>query len=134
MMYRKNTSRPVTVTEYMNECKRNTDTWKTWPARMLRHKATIQAGRYAFGISGIIDPDEAERFQDAGAIVQEERDITPSKYPEADFKANLPKWGMAIQSKKKTASEIIAMVESRGSLTEEQKIKIEEYELAENAA
>jgi hypothetical protein len=35
---------------------------------MLRHKAAIQCGRYAFGLSGIIDPDEAERFQDAGII------------------------------------------------------------------
>jgi len=37
---------------------------------MLRHKATIQAARYAFGLSGIIDPDEAERFEQAGAIVK----------------------------------------------------------------
>lgn len=29
---------------------------------MLRHKATIQAARYAFGFSGIVDPDEAERI------------------------------------------------------------------------
>ena len=46
----------------MNECRRNTDPWKQWPSRMLRHKATIQAARYAFGFSGIVDQDEAERI------------------------------------------------------------------------
>lgn len=61
-MYRKDRSRPVSVTEYMDECSRPTDTWKRWPARMLRHKAAIQAARYAFGFSGIVDEDEAERM------------------------------------------------------------------------
>lgn len=60
-MYRKDREHPTEVTEYMSECARATDTWKTWPARMLRHKATIQAARYAFGFSGIYDQDEVER-------------------------------------------------------------------------
>lgn len=64
-MHRKDRSHPIEVTEYMSECKRDTDTWKTWPARMLRHKATIQAARYAFGFSGIYDQDEVERINQA---------------------------------------------------------------------
>ena len=64
-IYRKDRAHPVEVTEYMRECKRGTDPWKQWPARMLRHKATIQAARYAFGFSGIMEPDEAERIADA---------------------------------------------------------------------
>lgn len=63
-MHRKNHSHPVEVTEYMSECKRNTDVWKQWPARMLRHKATIQAARYAFGFAGIMEQDEVERMDD----------------------------------------------------------------------
>ena len=61
-IYRKDRGHPVEVTEYMNECRRNTEPWKQWPSRMLRHKATIQAARYAFGFSGIVDQDEAERI------------------------------------------------------------------------
>jgi len=61
-MYRKDRAHPVVVTEYMAECLRGTDVWKKWPARMLRHKATIQAARYAFGFAGIVEPDEAERM------------------------------------------------------------------------
>ena len=67
-IYRKDRQRPTTVTEYMNECRRATDTWKTWPARMLRHKALIQCSRYAFGFSGIADPDEYERQMEARPV------------------------------------------------------------------
>lgn len=63
-IYRKDRQRPVVVTEYMEECKRPTEPWQKWPARMLRHKAAIQASRYAFGFAGIIDQDEAERSPD----------------------------------------------------------------------
>lgn len=63
-IFRKNRAHAVEVTEYMSECRRATDTWKQWPARMLRHKATIQAARYAFGFSGIMEPDEYERMQE----------------------------------------------------------------------
>lgn len=74
LIYRKDRSRPTEVTEYMNECKGTSEPWKKWPGRMLRHKATIQAARYAFGLSGIVDPDEAERMESTVL----ERDITPA--------------------------------------------------------
>lgn len=75
-MYRKDRSRPIETTEYMIECRRETDVWKKWPRRMLRHKAMIQAARYAFGFSGIYDPDEAERVAES-----EPRDVTPRRSP-----------------------------------------------------
>ena len=62
-IHRKDRSHPVEVTEYLAECRQGTDPWKKWPARMLRHKAAIQAIRYAFGFSGIVDPDEADRMR-----------------------------------------------------------------------
>lgn len=71
-IYRKDRSHPTEVTEYMSECKRNTPTWSQWPARMLRHKSFIQCARLAFSLSGIYDPDEADRIatgEDVGATV-----------------------------------------------------------------
>jgi len=68
-MYRKDRDHPVEVTEYLSECKRSTDPWKM-EHRMLRHKAMIQAARYAFGFSGIYDEDE-------GAKIAEMKDVTP---------------------------------------------------------
>lgn len=70
-VYRLDRTHPITATEYMAECKRNTEPWNKWPRRMLRHKATIQAIRYAFGFSGLVDPDEAERWHDATADVSD---------------------------------------------------------------
>lgn len=61
-IYRKDRNRPVTVTEYMDECRRDTQPWKSHPKRMLRHKAMIQGARLAFGFTGIYDQDEAERI------------------------------------------------------------------------
>lgn len=72
-MYRKDRNRPVVVTEYYDECKRNTEPWKM-KHRMLRHKAMIQAARYAFGFSGIYDEDE-------GARIAEMKDVTPKAAP-----------------------------------------------------
>lgn len=68
LIFRKDRDHEVEVTEYMVECHRDTDTWRKWPRRMLRHKAAIQAARYAFGFAGIYDLDEAERMKtQAGA-------------------------------------------------------------------
>jgi phage recombination protein Bet len=70
-IFRKDRSHPICVTEYLRECKKNTDPWNTWPCRMLRHKALIQCARYAFGFSGIYDPDEGDRIKQA-------KDVTPT--------------------------------------------------------
>src|SRR5690606_21577300 len=73
-IFRKDRSRHTAVTEYLNECAGTSEPWKKWPARMLRHKAAIQCARYAFGLSGIVDPDEAERI---ASVTRTERDVTP---------------------------------------------------------
>lgn len=67
-IYRKDRSRPCRVTEYLDECRRNTDAWNTWPRRMLRHKALIQCARVAFSISGIMDEEEAQEMVRRGKL------------------------------------------------------------------
>jgi len=65
VIYRKDRSHPIKVTEYMAECKKSgAGPWQTHPRRMLRHKAMIQCARIAFGYVGIYDPDEAERISE----------------------------------------------------------------------
>ena len=72
-IYRKDRSHPVAVTEYMSECNRSTQPWKSHPKRMLRHKALIQCARLAFGYTGIFDEDEAERIvtKDMGEAMED---------------------------------------------------------------
>lgn len=128
VIYRKDRSHPIRVTEWMDECKRGTGPWQTHPKRMLRHKAMIQAARLAFGYGGIYDSDEAERIVEATTIdaqTGEVRQAAPARpalepYPADRFAHNLPTWRGLIESGRKTADEIIAMVASRSTLTDEQ--------------
>lgn len=69
VIYRKDRAHPTVVTEYLTECMRGTEQWKQKPVRMLRHKAAIQGGRYAFGFAGIVDPDEADRMVEQGTLM-----------------------------------------------------------------
>lgn len=78
-MFIKGRERPVCVTEYMSECKDpKSSVWTKWPARMLRHKAYIQCARMAFGISEVIDDDEASRISANSPSGSREKDITPA--------------------------------------------------------
>lgn len=122
-IYRKDRNRHTEVTEYMNECVGTSGPWKKWPARMLRHKATIQCARYAFGLSGFVDPDEAERIKES--MKSEERDITPKAqslplYPEDRFSSQFPVWEKAVIAGKATPSDVIAKVGSNYTLTDSQ--------------
>lgn len=72
---------PTSITEWMDECYQpKSDAWRKYKKRMLRNKSTGQAVRVAFGITEIIDNDEAERI----SASTPERDITPQ--PTVDFK------------------------------------------------
>lgn len=73
-IYHKKRSKPCVVTEYYAECYRNTDPWNKGPHRMLRHRATIQCIRVAFGLSAM-DPDEAEVI----AVASEPVPFTPQR-------------------------------------------------------
>ena len=79
-IYRKDRAHPVSITEYMAECKRPSGPWQSHPKRMLRHKAMIQCARIAFGFAGIYDQDEAERIVEAErSIGGGEGEVVPEK-------------------------------------------------------
>jgi phage recombination protein Bet len=78
-IHRKDRTYPTEAVEYMDECKRGTEPWKQWPIRMLRHKALIQAARIAFGFSGFVDPDEADRMLDLQPAKPHAKQISVSK-------------------------------------------------------
>lgn len=136
IIYRKDRNHPIRVTEWLDECRRNTGPWQSHPRRMLRHKAMIQCARIAFGFVGIYDQDEAER------IVESPRDVTPQtareaeipSYPQGSFDRNFPTWELAIKSGKRTADQIIATVQTKGILSEEMIKKIKACEAEDEAA
>lgn len=147
IIYRKDRAKPTKVTEYKDECSRDTKPWRSHPKRMLRHKALIQCARLAFGYTGIYDQDEAERIvegtekvggQASGTIIDgstgEIINKTQPIYSDEDFQKNLPSWRKAIASGKKTADAIISMVSTKGTLTDEQKAAIRAPAVAEPPA
>lgn len=85
VIYRKDRTHPTVVREYLSECYRPPfkksngyvveGPWQSHPSRFLRHKATIQCARLAFGFVGIHDQDEAERIIESGQPV---KDVTPN--------------------------------------------------------
>ncbi len=94
IIFRKDRSHPVKVTEYMSECRRGTGPWQSHPKRMLRHKAMIQCARIAFGYGGIFDQDEAERIVEGTVIDNETGEVvqqrTAVKMPKARQKSADP--------------------------------------------
>ena len=132
-IYRKDRSRPIVVREYLDEVYRApfkgkygevTGPWQTHTKRFLRHKSMIQCARLAFGYGGIYDQDEAERIVDATEKHMGPAEVVPqapAHYPAVEFDKNLPAWRKVIEAGKKTAADLIAMVETKGALTDEQK-------------
>ena len=126
IIYRKDRNRPIKVTEWMAECRRSgMGPWQSHPRRMLRHKAMIQCARLAFGYGGIYDQDEAERIVEAspvkhmGSVERAEPAELPT-YSAEQFAKNLPAWRSAIAAGKATADAVIAMADTKGTLTQEQ--------------
>lgn len=117
-IFTKTRSRPVCVTEWLDECKQDkSDAWRKYPKRMLRNKSLGQCIRVAFGISEIIDDDEASR------IIQGEKNITPQAsnvstvdYPAIDQAMSECKDHDALN---KLCAEIRAEMEKRGTWNSE---------------
>jgi phage recombination protein Bet len=100
----KDRSHPVRVTEYYEECKRNTDPWNGSPRRMLRHKAMIQAIRLAFGVSGIHDEDEARDISGQVQIISGAKPVfRPRAVEVEDIEDEIP-MGEPVQTESKSAA------------------------------
>lgn len=105
------------------------DNWKNYPRAMLRARCIAEGVRatYPAAIGGMMVSEEA---QDLPHV---ERDITPQAqaveaekpaYDAPHFEENLAKWMELIASGRKTADDIIATVEAKYTLTDEQKAAI----------
>lgn len=94
LLYRKDRERPIVVREYMGETYKaaavkngykKEGAWQSHPNRMLRHKTLIQCARYAFGFTGIYDPDEAAQFlRDNQAIEADAQEVSTQQTHKVD--------------------------------------------------
>ncbi len=119
-VYRKDRTHAVVVTEYLAECVRSTDPWKM-AHRMLRHKAAIQGIRYAFGFSGIMEPDEAESIAVREPATPEPRAVQQlPPLSEAEYQRLMPSWRTAVESGRKAADAVLAMAQTKWAITDGQ--------------
>lgn len=142
IIYRKDRDKPTVIREYLDEVYRPpfkgrdgyvaNGPWQTHTKRMLRHKALIQAARVGFSFSGIYDEDEAQRIVDVTPDAPAEP-ARPEReeYPQEAFESNLPAWTDLIESGKKTAADIIAAVESKAVLSDEQRQALTDIEITD---
>lgn len=91
--------------------------------------AEAQALRKAFpevGAQPTAEEMEGKEIDMGPAEVVEKKPARPEikEYPQADFDKNLPTWRAAIESGKRTAEQIIAMISTKGVLTDAQKAMI----------
>lgn len=138
IIYRKDRSHPIKVTEYMEECKRTTGPWSSHPRRMLRHKAMIQCARLAFGYVGIYEQDEAERIVESNittidgntgeVITKREEPKALSPYPAEQLEKNLSSWADMMAAGKSNAQGIIDKISSRYTLSAEQITTIKSFD------
>jgi len=126
IIYRKDRSRAIKVTEWMDECRRDTGPWKSHGRRMLRHKAMIQCARLAFGFGGIYDQDEAERIVESqpvkhmgAADVVPERPQELPAWPSDKWAATLPKLLQGI-AQGKSVDDALAWLRAKATVTPEQ--------------
>lgn len=133
IMFRKDRSHAIKVTEYLSECRRdNAPPWKSHPKRMLRHKALIQCARLAFGFVGIYDEDEAERIRDMGAaevvgsrpLNSAPAEVILPNYSEDQLAQNLPAWQKAADEGKFNADNMVAKISTRYALSPAQQAVI----------
>ena len=107
---------------------RNSTLWATDPKQQLAYLATKRWARLYCPdvILGVYTPDEISESD------QPPRDITPQPaarteipaYPAEAFSRNFPTWETAIKSGKKSAAQIIATVETKGKLSDDQKRQV----------
>jgi phage recombination protein Bet len=148
VIYRKDRTRPVKVTEWKSECVRDGfGPWKSHPKRMLRHKALIQCARLAFGYGGIYDQDEAERIVEidgatgeifnkkssenlAVNVVSEQSKSAEKPTPnDDDWRAIQKTWYQRIADKKRTPEQLIDFLEKSWTLADKHKSEIEDWGL-----
>lgn len=119
ILHRKDRAHPTRLTELFSECFRDTDPWKAMPNRMLRHKAAIQATRYAFSFAGIYDEDEAARFaQEVPAAVASLRanHVRAEEYPKDESNVpEAPKHDVAELTTDEAAGRLKDMLDARAA-------------------
>ena len=102
--------------------------WTQYPKRMRQMRARAFALRDVFPdvlrgmpIAEEVQDTPAERHMGQVDEVKQAPPAAPATYPQADFDKNLPQWAKVIAAGRKAMADVIATVEAKAPLTNEQK-------------
>ncbi len=112
--------------------------WSTNPKRMMQIRARAFAARDLFpdALKGIKSVEEVRDYQEIPQATRQEIDITPANgtapeqrpfYTAENFEKNRSSWRSVILEGKKTVDDLIAMIETKAPLTEDQKLTIDSW-------
>lgn len=111
----------------VNQIKTNVADLANTILKMACKRAMVAMTLNVTAASDIFSQDLEDFPDDLREFVKSDRHDKPADpvfYSATDFSNNFDKWSAVIQSGKKTAQEIIAMIESKAPLTEKQKSEI----------
>ena len=105
--------------------------WKTYPHRQMAWRAFWFAARDAAadllrgmgGFEEALDTPTERHMGPVDEVKPTEKPALPA-YPQADFEKNLPAWTKTVAAGKKTASEVLATLQTKATFSEEQKAVI----------
>ena len=116
--------------------------WTQYPKRMrkMRARAFLLRDVYADVLRGlpiaeeVLDMPPSERFMGAAEEVAPAAQPALPPYLAADFTKNLPQWRDVVESGRKTAKDLLAMLSTKASFSEQQQAEILKLGAAEEVA
>lgn len=105
--------------------------WQSYPKRMIQMRARAFALRDVFpdALRGMAVAEEVRDISERDVTPEQPQQAEPERptlphYEQARFDENLPKWRKLVEDGTKTPDQILAMVESRATLSEAQRQKV----------
>jgi hypothetical protein len=118
--------------------------WRSYPYRQMAWRAFWFAARDAAsdllrGMGGYEEALDTPAIKNMGAADEVDRPAPPAPpalpdYSAADFDKNLPAWSKVVAGGKKSASELLAMLSTKATFTEQQKARVLSLKKAPAAA
>lgn len=118
---------------------KNGSKWQSMPDLMMRYRSAAFFGRiyapellmglpaaeelhdvFTVDNDGMVSELQGQRVPPSTGVVDERGEVQPHPFPQDEFEKSMPKWAQMVASGRKTLPDLIAMVSTKGALSEQQ--------------